>query len=334
MKALKTTISLTELQKIVRMWRKRSITDPYIPKLLELYIGQTAYMNETGEYPIENFYDLCISLRFRHTTSMIQLVKQCGSFHILPAENTYAMSAFCSPVWRAEYHTTVSDPDRVEVHQSAGNLSGNMQTDNIYNNISKESPSSEGVSPDGDAPQKTVSLKENKTTTESLAAAKEFFHLINEDPAQKAQILTPLIDRFQKQEGLSRSHACENLIGLVNDLLIPYFAMQARFMKSNHTGRICWLNNLLKSAHGGHLINEAAQAGRKKREQTRQENRSNQRSNRPLSPFEWIDPETDLRFYDDDIEGMVSIPPHALPRPSATAIWNVLSQNWINPSVP
>lgn len=334
MKALKTTISLTELQKIVRMWRNRNITDSYIPKLMELYTGQTAYMNQAGEYPIENFYDLCISLRFKNTAHMIRLVKQCGSFHILHADNTYTMSAFCSPVWKTEYLTSDSGSDSAETHRSAGALPGDLPMDTIYNNISKESPSSKEASPDGDAPQKTVSQKENKTTTESLAAAKEFFHLINEDAAQKAQILTPLIDRFQKEEDLSRPHACENLVCLVNDLLIPYFAMQARFMKSNHIGRICWLNNLLKSAHGGHLINEAAQACRKKREQTRQENRSNQRSNRPLSPFEWTDPETGLRFYDDDIEGMVSIPPCALPRPSVTAIWNVLSQNWINPSVP
>ena len=154
------------------------------------------------------------------------------------------------------------------------------------------------------------------------------FHLINEDSAQKAQILTPLINWFQLHEGLTRKHACENLVYMVNELLIPYFASQARFMKSNHTGRLCWLNNLLKSAHGQHLLNDAARGGRQKREQAAQENRTNQRNNHPLSEFEWTDPESGMRFYDDVDEGTVNIPEEAQPRPSAKAIWNVLSNQW------
>lgn len=161
-----------------------------------------------------------------------------------------------------------------------------------------------------------------------MVAAKEFFHLINEDSAQKAQILTPLINWFQLHEGLTRKHACENLVYMVNELLIPYFASQARFMKSNHTGRLCWLNNLLKSAHGQHLLNDAARGGRQKREQAAQENRTNQRNNHPLSEFEWTDPESGMRFYDDVDEGTVNIPEEAQPRPSAKAIWNVLSNQW------
>lgn len=305
MKALKTTISTTELQKIIRTWRSRNITDSNIPKLLELYIGQTAYMNEQGEYPIENFYDLCISMRFRHTASMIIVIKQCGSFGIRPAENAYTLSAFYSPLWKK--------PDSADVlpGTSPGTLPGKCPIDNnnIYNNnnIYTENPSSEGI----------------------LATAKEFFHLINQDAAQKAQILTPLIDLFEEEQGLTRSHACENLVILVNELLIPHFVVQPRFMKSNHVGRICWLSNLLKSARGKQLMNEAAEKGRKKRAQNRQENQNNLRNNHPLSQFEWTDPESGMRFYDDDIEGVVNIPMDAVPRPSAEAVWNVLSHIWI-----
>lgn len=298
MKALKTTVSTMELQKIIRTWRNRNITDSNIPKLLELYIGQTAYMNDQGEYPIENFYDLCTSLRFRHTTTMLNTIKQCGSFSIRPAENTYALSAFYSPLWKI--------PDSADVLPDT--LPGKCPIDNnIYNSISKEAPSSEDV----------------------LASAKEFFHLINQDTAQKAQILTPLIDLFEKEEGLTRNHACENLVILVNELLIPYFVVQPRFMKSNHVGRICWLNNLLKSAHGKHLMNEAAKKGREKRAQAIQENQNNLRNNHPLSQFEWTDPESGMRLYDDEIEGVVNIPEDAAPRPSAEAVWNVLSHIWI-----
>lgn len=142
-------------------------------------------------------------------------------------------------------------------------------------------------------------------------------------------MLTPLINWFQLHEGLTRKHACENLIYLVNELLIPYFASQARFMKSNHTGRLCWLNNLLKSAHGQHLLNDAARINREKRKQAVHEIKSNQRSNHPLSEFEWTDPESEMRFYDDEMEGTVNIPEDAPSRPSAEATWNVLSNKWV-----
>ena len=322
MKALKTTISVTELQKTIRLWKSRKITDSFIPKLLELYLGLTAYMNNERVYPIENFYDISNALKFRNTRCLIVAVKQCGSFVFESEDNGYGMKNF--------YSLFLDQEESSDKMQSK--LPSKMQSDNnIYNinNISKESSSDEEVSPEGDKPLEAFSDKKNIVTPESLASAKEFFHLINEDSAQKAQILTPLINWFQLHEGLTRSHACEDLVYLVNELLIPYFAGQARFMKSNHIGRLCWLNNLLKSAHGQHLMTDAARGSREKRVETAQENRINQRNNHPVSEFDWTDPETGMRFYDDDLEGAVNIPEEAQPRPSAEAVWNVLSKEWV-----
>ncbi len=204
--------------------------------------------------------------------------------------------------------------------------------DNIYNIYTKGNSSDEEVSPEGEATLEDKSSKKDIITEESLAAAKEFFHLINGNLVQKAQILTPLINWFQMHEGLTRKHACENLVYLVNELLIPYFAGQARFMKSNHTGRLCWLNNLLKSAHGQHLLNDAARGSRQKREQVALETKKNQRDNHPVNESEWTDPETGMRFYDDKDEGAVNIPADAEARPSGNAVWNVLSKEWVLPT--
>ena len=123
------------------------------------------------------------------------------------------------------------------------------------------------------------------------------------------RILTPLIDGFQQKEGLAREDACANLVYLVNELLVPYFASQERFMKSTHVGRLCWLNNLLKSAGGLRMLKDAADAGRRKRLQCIADMRGEQRNNHPL-------------------EGMVNIPDDAPPRPGAKAEWNVLSGEW------
>ena len=229
------------------------------------------------------------------------------------------MKLFYSPVWVG----------KVSQEELPDKFPETYPIDDIYINNTKGSSSNEKASPEGDIPLEDNSSKKNIVTPESLAAAKEFFHLINKDSTQKAQILTPLINWFQLHEGLTRKHACENLIYLVNELLIPYFASQARFMKSNHTGRLCWLNNLLKSAHGQHLLNDAARTNREKRKQAVHEIKSNQRSIHPLNEFEWTDPESEMRFYDDEMEGTVNIPEDAPPRPSAKATWNVLSNKWV-----
>lgn len=319
MKALKTTISVAELQKTIGLWKSRKITDSVIPKLLNLYFGLTPYMNNEQVYPVENFYDISIALAFKNAKFLTEAVKRCGSFGIATEKNAYGMKFFYSPIWRKE-NSAEELPEK---------FPETFPQDNIYNNISKESSSYEEVSPEGDKLLEVFSDKKNIVTPESLASAKEFFHIINEDSAQKAQILTPLINWFQLHEGLTRSHACENLVYLVNELLIPYFAGQARFMKSNHVGRLCWLNNLLKSAHGQYLMNDAARDSREKRIETAQENRINQRNNHPVNEFEWTDPETGMRFYDDEFEGAVNIPEEAQPRPSAEAVWNVLSKEWV-----
>lgn len=114
----------------------------------------------------------------------------------------------------------------------------------------------------------------------------------------------------------------------MNELLVPYFASQERFMKSTHVGRLCWLSNLLKSAGGLRMLKDAADAGRRQRVQNLADMRGEQRNNHPLCEFEWTDKESGLRFYDDPLEGMVNIPDDAPPRPGAKAEWNVLSGEW------
>ena len=331
MKSLKTTISITELQKTIKIWRSRKITDSTIPKLLDLYLGLTAYMNDKHIYPVENFYDIKMSLRFSTTQSLIEAVKTSQSFKFIVNEGQKQIKAFYSPLCHEE-NSKLETKEDGKTSQSSLNLpqafAQTLAVDNIYNIYTKGDSSNEELSPIGDEDPTSDSSKENIVTPESLAAAKEFFHLINKTPSEKAQLLTPLINWFQLHEKLTRQHACDNLVYLVNELLIPYFAGQARFMKSNHAGRICWLSNLIKSAHGQRLLNEAACQGRKIRQQAVVENRNTQRSNHPVSEFEWTDPESGLRFYDDAVEGAVNIPDGAQPRPSAEAIWNVLSKEW------
>lgn len=317
MKALKTSVSVAELQKLIRQWKSRKITDSTISKLLDLYLGLTAYMNEERAYPIENFYDIKLSLRFPTTQMLIEAVKRCQSFPFVTDEDGTHIKAFYSPLWHEKRSETSLLPQTSAQELPQKSPQASVQTfamDNIYNIYTKGG--------------KEDSCEKQTVAQEPLATAKAFFHLVNSTPAQKAQILIPFINWFQQHEGLTRKHACENLVYLVNELLVPYFAGQERFMKTGHTGRLCWLNNLMKTTHGKHLLNKAAEENRRRREQAAAENRSKQRDNHPLNEFEWTDPETGMRFYDDKAEGAVLIPADAPPRPSANAVWNVLRQNW------
>lgn len=138
MKALKTSISIMELQKIIKQWKSRKITDSTISKLLDLYLGLTAYMNEEKVYPIENFYDIKMSLRFSTTQSLIEAIKRSQSFEFIQDDKAKQIKAFYSPLW---YHANSKNRTNeiINTTSASPNLSQAFaQTfveDNIYNNI-------------------------------------------------------------------------------------------------------------------------------------------------------------------------------------------------------
>ena len=295
MKPIKNSIPIRELQTLVRQWRRKGLRESALLKVLELYLGLPNYMNEQGEYPVHFFYDLAMGLKFRTVTMMLEAVRQSESFGMEPGENKMNIASFYSPLWKdlpADLHA---------------NLQVGSNIYNINNNISsppEENPSEEG---------------------------RKFFHEINTNPAEKAEVLDPLIHFFQDQEaGVPREEACTDVVYLVDELLIPHFIAQERFVRMKHSGRLAWLRNLLKSAHGKELMRKAAEAGRQRRALKQQQAQAEvMLNNRPLSPYEWTDPESGTRFYEDAIEGRVTIPADAPPRPSDAAFWNVIQRCWM-----
>ncbi len=98
-KALKQSISISEVQKMIHLWKKRGVNDPTITKLLDLYLGIPAYMDHQGIYPLCNFYDLRLSLRFSYTSTLITAVTNCRSFGVVWDETHTKIIAFYSPLW-------------------------------------------------------------------------------------------------------------------------------------------------------------------------------------------------------------------------------------------
>ena len=97
-----TTLSIYELRKTIGLWKSRKITDSTISKLLDLYLGVTAYMNDEAVYPVENFYDLGLSLKFKNARCLVEAVRQSRSFGIVPDGNVYGMKSFYSYLWKAK----------------------------------------------------------------------------------------------------------------------------------------------------------------------------------------------------------------------------------------
>lgn len=321
-----TSMSVAELQKMIHIWKSRYITDSNISKLLELYLGLTPYMNSQRIYPQENFYEIKNSLKFTNTQTLVEAMKRSQSFPFITDPATGAVQAFWSPLY----------------HESNAETQAEPYNNNYYSLLPEDRTSLGSSSPKDNSPkdnnatpsEENIPLPENsEATADALtAAAQEFFHRINANEEEKTRILVPLIEYFQQQEGIDRPQACQALVCLVNEQLIPYFARLPKFMKINHAGRLSWLCNLLKSAHGTRLKNEAARTSRTKRERTAREDCRKQcselRSFHPVSPHEWSDRESGLRFYDDATEGTILIPIEAEPRPTDTAQWNVLSKEW------
>ena len=86
----------------------------------------------------------------------------------------------------------------------------------------------------------------------------------------------------------------------------------------------------MKTRHGQSLMEQAVARLSSELSKDLEEKRRKLREFRPVSPFEWKDAGTDIRYYDDPIDGKVEIPENVPPRPVETAIWNVLSKEWID----
>ena len=333
-KALKQSVSISETQKMIHQWKRRGVNDPTITKLLDLYLGIPAYMNSQGIYPLCNFYDLRLSLRFSYTSALVAAVTNCQSFGMIWDEAHTKIIAFYSPLW---YHK--EDGNARKTPQDAA-FNNNI----VYNinNIYPPEDSHQGCSagngvpnakktdtprPPSEIPQETP---DNGKTSPAPSPATDFFHRLNTSPEEKQRVLVPLINSIAADHSYTRPKALQGLVILVNQFLIPYFDADPRFSRNSHTGRIIWLQNLMKTRHGQSLMKQAIARLSSELSKNLEEKRRKLREFRPISPFEWKEPDKDIRYYDDPIDGKVEIPEDAPPRPAHTAIWNVLSEKWVD----
>lgn len=345
-KALKQSVSISETQKMIHQWKRRGINDPTITKLLDLYLGMPAYMDSKGIYPLRNFYDIRLSLRFSYTSALLAAVTNCRSFGMIWDEAHANVIAFYSPLWYHKEEGNPTEPPQDSAQDSAFNSNIIYNINNIYPPEDSRKGYSAGNEAQNPAEMDAAKTDPTKKTppeipsetpdggdlSSSPSPATAFFHRLNANPEDKQRVLVPLINRIAAGHNYTRPRALQGLVILVNQFLIPYFDSDPRFFKNSHTGRIIWLQNLMKTHHGQSLMEQAiAQLGNELSKDL-EEKRKKLREFRPVSPFEWKDPDKGIRYYDDPIDGKVEIPEDAPPRPADAAIWNVLSKEWVDTS--
>lgn len=334
-KALKQNISIRETQKMLHQWKAWGISDSATLKLLDLYLGMPNFMNAEGMYPVGNLYQICLALKTIHTSDILEYIKKCKSFELVWNENGTDLVAFFTPLW----HQKSTDFVSATVSPAVSPAETKLKSDNsiLYNNnlyppedSYKGSSSENSPGKPAEASSPTPGGTPFGEEVSQPSSAKEFFHRINANPEEKKRILVPLIDCIATRQNFTRPRALEALVILVNEILIPYFDSQPRFAKTSHIGRTIWLQNLMKTRHGDTLLQQAVQKFSKTLQEGLEKQRNKRREFRPVSPFEWKDTDKDARYYDDPIDGKAEIPGNAPPRPSDTAIWNVISCEWIS----
>lgn len=354
-KALKQSVSISETQKMIHQWKRRGLNDPTITKLLDLYLGMPAYMDSKGIYPLRNFYDIRLSLRFSYTSALLAAVTNCRSFGMIWDEAHDNVLAFYSPLWYHKEEGNPTEPPQDSAQKTPQDPAQDsaFNSNIIYNinNIYPPEDSRKGYSVGNEAqnpaemdaaktdaaetdPAKTPEEIPSETPdggnlSSSPSPATAFFHRLNANPEDKQRVLVPLINRIAAGHNYTRPRALQGLVILVKQFLIPYFDSDPRFFKNSHTGRIIWLQNLMKTHHGQSLMEQAIARLGNELSKDLEEKRKKLREFRPVSPFEWKDPDKGIRYYDDPIDGKVEIPEDAPPRPTDAAIWNVLSKEWI-----
>lgn len=150
----------------------------------------------------------------------------------------------------------------------------------------------------------------------------------------RRQFTDPTVDGLPKKgaEKFTDEEAREIMRILMYDKVKKYFTHQDRFFKNrSFTDRVSWLANLLAHGYGKSMIREAVKmfkSSRQKQERkAQQEAMKNVRSNRPVSPHEWM--QEGQRCYEDQLDGICLIPEEAPARPSETCHWNPFQQVWV-----
>lgn len=333
---LTTSIDIETERRLIASWHTSRLTDTQIRKMLMLYFGEPAWMNEQKQYPNYRFSDIVEGLRFHNRHDFVEILLRCSGFGFIwkndeKPHTDQNLMAFYTPIWHV---SDEKDMGNNHVLNSSEQTLPPVINNNIYNK--KKNNKKKNISKNVTG-SKTCSAEYEK---EVEAAAKELLNYIGTDPDAYAKVVKPVNEITQKLNPnlyINPEDACPTNMAtntFFNDYLYPYLLKNSKVMMNikNPVGKSIWLANLIKYDFMQKNIMRAVNDATKYLKLHAAEM---MRQYRPISNFEYQDKASKQRFYDtprsDGTQEQHRIPQDAAPRPSANAAWNKFSHTWVIP---
>lgn len=332
---LTTSIDIKTERRLIASWHTSGLTDTQIRKMLMLYFGEPAWMNQQKLYDSYRFSDITEGLRFHSRHDFVEILLRCSGFGFIwkndeKPHTEQNLMAFYTPIWH------ISDEKDME---NSHDLNESVQTlhpiiNNIYNK--KKNNKKKNISKNVMG-CKTCTAEYEK---EVEAAAKELLNYIGTDPDAYAKVVKPVNEITQKLNPnlyINPEDACPTNMAtntFFNDYLYPYLLKNSKALMNikNPVGKSIWLANLIKYDFMQKNIMRAVNDATKYLKLHAAEM---MRQYRPISNFEYQDKASKQRFYDsprsDGTQEQHRIPQDAAPRPSGNAAWNKFSHTWVSP---
>ena len=295
---LTTCIDIKTERKLIASWHTSGLTDTQIRKMLMLYFGEPAWMNQQKLYDSYRFSDITEGLRFHSRHDFVEILLRCSGFGFIwkndeKPHTEQNLMAFYTPIWH------VSDEKDME---NSHDLNESVQTlhpinNNIYNK--KKNNKKKNISKNVMG-CKTCTAEYEK---EVEAAAKELLNYIGTDPDAYAKVVKPVNEMTQKLNPnlyINPENACPTNMAtntFFNDYLYPYLLKNSKALMNikNPVGKSIWLANLIKYDFMQKNIMRAVNDATKYLKLHAAEM---MRQYRPISNFEYQDKASKQRFYD------------------------------------
>lgn len=348
MKPLQNHITISQMGKNIKQLEEKHFSGPQSIRLLKLLLGVDVQMLLTTEgiYHANGFYQISRMLRYQHLHTMLKEIQDSGLFIIGWNKTETQILWFASPLYLSvedvKKHSETQpadDGNAVSNDAELGGLFSGSFTSNITGKVNGLPPAPPSiialtgkiVLPGGTAPAKACATLPSHRTLSKAERDVAYEKWLRSLTDESAQILfEETRKRVRSVVGCEEDEAKEIFRSMMCVKLKERFIVQDRFFTAKAEGRLAWLTNVLKHSSIDRVIKETARYVQKKHQkQSAQQLRQGEedaKNNRPISPYEWQDPETGKRYYADPYDGTTWIPEGVAPRPSDTAYLSVENQ--------
>lgn len=333
------------------VWRRNHINDSNACKLMRFWLGYEFrhLMDGQGRIAVMNISHCSKQLGYKVSVKFLEQIKHSRSF-LLVNDTDGKLLFVASPVWY-KYDPKDGVLDAASLKNADGNLGGNLGGiyEDKYMNINPTGGNAEafssGEEQTGGMAAALMTEEEKALFRQRYSDVRKYFRwLLAQKDADHAGLVGDIVYRLQnplardgkvmKEKTVGEAEAREMLKILLLEVMPQYFAKREQFFRHDYVGhpekRIWWMKNFFRN-HASSYYSQARrkwESCRKAQLSKAYEQQQQQiEQHRPISPHEWQNPETLLRFYRYD--GSVrQIPEAAPPRPDEDSYWNKFNNNW------